>query len=511
MITWNDGYVSDIAYSGAVYREQTPAHLNAACLVAGFAPPVEPEAPFSYCELGCGLGDTALAVAAGYPHARVWGFDFNPAHVAAARTVIQRTGLTNVKIAERSFEELVLSPPADLPELDYVTLHGVWSWISPANQAHIVTFLRRHLRPGGLVCLSYNAMPGWAGYVGLQRLLYEAGRAAGGSSAQGIREAMALVRQMADAGCGVIDGAWLKRLEAMLMQDQTPYLAHEYLNAYWRPAFHSEVAEAMAGAKLTYAASANIFDNFPQFCARPDQMPLIAALTPELRRTAEDAFCGRMFRRDIYVRGPCPLSIHARSERLGAQRLLLTVPSRSASLKITIPVGEATLNEAFYGPALNMLARGSAVRLADLMVAVASEAAPPREEVLGMLIGSRQAVPAPLDPDSARLASTRHFNRTRIAQYIDDAKREGWLVGARVGSAVPVGLDEMLVYEVVAEAEDCGILKPHASVVTGVRARMDGRGMVVRTDGVDDAPDVEGDIRSILEERVPLWRAMGAL
>ena len=50
----------------------------------------------------------------------------------------------------------------DVP--DFVGLHGVWSWISNANRAAVVEFLRRKLKPGGVLYISYNASPGWAAF-----------------------------------------------------------------------------------------------------------------------------------------------------------------------------------------------------------------------------------------------------------------------------------------------------------------------------------------------------------
>jgi SAM-dependent methyltransferase len=50
----------------------------------------------------------------------------------------------------------------DLPEFDYIGLHGIWSWISDENRAVIVDFIRRKLKVGGVLYISYNTLPGWA-------------------------------------------------------------------------------------------------------------------------------------------------------------------------------------------------------------------------------------------------------------------------------------------------------------------------------------------------------------
>ncbi|MGO4837151.1 class I SAM-dependent methyltransferase, partial [Rhizobiaceae sp. 2RAB30] len=133
MSTWNDGYVSDIEYLPGFYVDQSPAHLDLVCLLRNVEPPVAPGEPFRYCELGCGVGESALAIAAANPGSEVWGFDFNPAHIARGRELARSGGVGNIRLEEASFEELAREDRFGLPLFDYITLHGVWAWISAEN------------------------------------------------------------------------------------------------------------------------------------------------------------------------------------------------------------------------------------------------------------------------------------------------------------------------------------------------------------------------------------------
>ena len=101
------------------------------------------------------------SVAASCPHAEVWGFDFNPAHVEFANDLAARAGLTNVRFVETSFADLEALPDAALPDFDLMVSHGVLSWISPANRRHLVGTVAKRLKPGGLAYLSYNVTTGW--------------------------------------------------------------------------------------------------------------------------------------------------------------------------------------------------------------------------------------------------------------------------------------------------------------------------------------------------------------
>ncbi len=99
MAQWDDGYVTDVTYTSNFYREITPSWIALTSLLLGHRPP-DLAAPFSYADLGCGNGFTSLVIAAACPHAEVWGFDFNPAHVEFANGLAARAGLTNVRFVE---------------------------------------------------------------------------------------------------------------------------------------------------------------------------------------------------------------------------------------------------------------------------------------------------------------------------------------------------------------------------------------------------------------------------
>jgi SAM-dependent methyltransferase len=99
----------------------------------------------------------------------VLGIDFNPSHVANARALAQAAALSNVEFREASFEEVAADPA--LPQFDVMAMHGVFSWISVQNRRVLVALVARHLKPGGLLYVSYDCMPGWAGVAPLRRIM----------------------------------------------------------------------------------------------------------------------------------------------------------------------------------------------------------------------------------------------------------------------------------------------------------------------------------------------------
>src|SRR3954469_4796333 len=194
---WTAGYVTELEYTYGYYRELCPSRLRLACLSAGIAPPAGK--PFSYLELGYGQG-LSLNVHAAANEGVFWGTDFNPVQTAHALAFADASG-SSVKALNDSFAELAARN--DLPEFDVVALHGIWTWISEENSRHIVDIMRRKLRVGGLVYISYNCFPGWAPAAPLRHLMKlhadVAGTEASGMGAK-VDAALAFARQVVDSG-----------------------------------------------------------------------------------------------------------------------------------------------------------------------------------------------------------------------------------------------------------------------------------------------------------------------
>jgi hypothetical protein len=62
MTAWSAGYVSDIDYVPGFYRAQSPSLMDFGALLNGYEP-APGGAAFTYCELGCGLGQTVALLA----------------------------------------------------------------------------------------------------------------------------------------------------------------------------------------------------------------------------------------------------------------------------------------------------------------------------------------------------------------------------------------------------------------------------------------------------------------
>jgi ubiquinone/menaquinone biosynthesis C-methylase UbiE len=128
---WSQGYVTDVLYTEHFFRELSPAWINYVAALNGCQPrALDPG--FTYMELGCGLGQTVALLAGAHPQGRFYGVDFNPAHVDWGRRYAAQAGIGNVEFLERSFLDMTAQ---EVPECDFIVLHGVYTWVGPASNA----------------------------------------------------------------------------------------------------------------------------------------------------------------------------------------------------------------------------------------------------------------------------------------------------------------------------------------------------------------------------------------
>lgn len=247
-----DGYVEDIPYTFGYHPELDPARMQAVLRRAGFEPPEVAAA----CELGYGQG-MSLAIHAVAGGAAWWGTDLIPSHAAHVRALVAGTD-ARLEAADQTFA--VFCARDDLPQFDFIGLHGVWSWVSAANRERILGLVARRLRTGGVLYVSYNALPGWAPMLPLREMMvaYAAALPAELPRADRIEAALhdAQMRVLRDPlvleACPGIEA----ELRA-IRHKGVAYLAHEFFNRDWAPMPPAQVAAAMRSVGLSFAAQAD--------------------------------------------------------------------------------------------------------------------------------------------------------------------------------------------------------------------------------------------------------------
>jgi SAM-dependent methyltransferase len=353
MSDWSAGYVADIGYTFGYYQELNPQRIKLAFLNAGLAVPDTGTA----CELGFGQGMSANLHAAA--SVTEWhGTDFNPSQAAFARELAGIAG-AGAKLHDEAFADFARRP--DLPDFDFIGLHGIWSWISDENRAVIVDFIRRKLKVGGVLYISYNTMPGWAAFGPIRHLMTEHADVLG-SEGRGIISRIDGAIDFADRLLATNPlflraNPGLKERFGRIKDQNRHYLAHEYFNRDWHPMHFATMADWLEPAKLQFACSAHYLDHVDAINLTPDQIAFLKDIPdPMFRESTRDFMVNQQFRRDYWVKGLRRLSAWEQGEELRKQRFMLAAHRPDVSLKTTGSLGEATMSAEVYGPVLDVLA-----------------------------------------------------------------------------------------------------------------------------------------------------------
>lgn len=332
-----DGYLADTVYPSMVHPSCLPAVTDASLLALGQAPPrATPRQPFTLVDLGCGDGFGIIAMAAAYPEGHFIGYDLMEAHVAAGNARIRSLGLDNVEIRQGSFG--AIEPDA---AADYVTAHGVLSWVPPEVREALIRLARRWLKPGGVFTLSYNAMAGWLPRLAFQRLLALVAAEIAGDGAS--RFALAFEKVKAS---GMIDPAVIRFIEDHRDRLPANYFPHEYLHESWQPFWPDEVIAQMAAVGLEFVGQAQAAAQFPRFTLRAKERGRLAAMTNAgQRETALDILQRNSFRIDLYRRPPLAvLAPESITGRRIASYWSATVTEATADYQCEGPAGMLKFN-----------------------------------------------------------------------------------------------------------------------------------------------------------------------
>jgi Predicted methyltransferase regulatory domain./Methyltransferase domain. len=365
---WSAGYISDIDYTYGYYTELNPLRARLALLNRGIVPPGTAYG----CELGFGQGLSVAIHSAASP-TQWYGTDFNPSQAGFAQELVEQSG-SDAKLYDQAFEEFCNRP--DLPDFDFIGLHGIWSWVSEENRHLIVDFIKRKLKVGGLLYISYNTLPGWAAFAPMRHLMTEHSdvlSAGGQGILNRVDEALRFIDRLLAtnplyARANPLIGERLKRLK----EQNKHYLAHEYFNREWHPMHFATMADWLQGAKLNFACSAHYLDAVDNINLTKEQQALIAEIPDvSFAETVRDFMVNQQFRRDYWIKGVRRLSRLEQSEHLSNVRVMLNVPREDASLKASGTLGQADMNAQIYTPILDYLSDHKPRSLGEIAEAMA--------------------------------------------------------------------------------------------------------------------------------------------
>jgi SAM-dependent methyltransferase len=486
-----EGYRTDIDYTYSYHGELNPLRLRLAFLNAGLKVPAIATA----CELGFGQG-VSLGIHAAASAGHWYGTDINPAHAGFAQALARASG-AEAGLYGDSFVDF---SGRDLPMFDYIGLHGVWSWISDGNRAAIVAFIQRRLKPGGVVYMGYNALPGWAAFSPLRHLLVEHANRAGSKGApiaDRIDNAMNFLERLLATSPGFArDSPGIVDDFKALNEQERRYLAHEFFNRDWQPMHFATVARWLAPADMSYVCSVDHADHIDEMGLSAAQCSLLAGVGDTgLRETARDLIVNQRFRRDYWARGTEQLSAADRIDALGRERVVAVMRPLELPLKLraALMLSQPGPAAAAYGSVLEILDDGEIWSLGDI-----AQVLQPKSISLGQVIEAVILIASCGLIQTAQDASVTALVRPRTDRLNAHLIERAWtsddvhsLASPVTGGGIPVGRTQQLFLSALRQ----GKTQPHdwAREVAKI---------------VEPEGDLAAEAQAFARERLPILRAL---
>ena len=238
-----------------------------------------------------------------YPQGRFIGIDLNPTHIENATGVADEAGLDNAAFMASDIDAMGV---AGLPTFDYITLHGFYSWVGDETRQIALEFIGAHLKPGGVVYISYNAFPGWSGLLPLRALMHQHTADLGGGILTRAQAGLDFLLDLKPRRMAYFEDnpRAVEFLEEIAKHD-IEYIAHEFFGVTGTPYYFADVLEAMEPMGLKYAGNAILNLNFIDVAASAEHHPMLSdAKTRAAYESVGDFIRNQRFRKDVYIKQP---------------------------------------------------------------------------------------------------------------------------------------------------------------------------------------------------------------
>jgi SAM-dependent methyltransferase len=293
----------EVLYPGNPLPQTHPDRLATIATLYGMRP--APATRCRYLELGCGVGGNLAAMAYQHPDSEFVGIDLSARTIAIGQRNIADLGLNNVTLKHYSITDIT----PEFGTFDYITAHGVYSWVPEFVRAKMWGVYERNLAPQGVGYVSYNAYPGSHFRNAARDMMLYHVRAMPDPQMK-IREGRKIVRLMTqllpkEETYNKVLSEQLQRLETMpdevmfhddLEEGATPFLFHKFV-------------ESAKAHGLQYLSEANFAQShlgvMPDYVTKFLQVFPVTAV--EEREQYLDFFASRMFRQTLLCRADIEL------------------------------------------------------------------------------------------------------------------------------------------------------------------------------------------------------------
>jgi len=417
-------YVKEVDYPASFALNQAPVHLNYVAALNGVMGP-RLDQGFRYCELGCGAGKTVNVLAAAYGEGEFLGIDFNPTHVEGAEVQAKTADLGNAAFLAADISKLDFD---GLPDFDFIAMHGLYAWVPEAVREAILRFVAAKLRPGGLVYVSYNTLPGWSALAHIRTFFLDREAQLEGSPTEKAKRILDELDRLREEGAPFFAANPVAAsVLAQVRQQDLRYVVHEFFAPSWQPMAFSEVNRDMEAAGLAFVGDAQVVHNFIEHAVPEAFVGLVSGMAERrAQEAAKDFINNRFFRADVYVR-PDPGANRRPAEALLGDTLF-GMEKTPRELSDTVDLGYAKAK--LVGPCIDSLKNlltTEVLSLAEVLAHPTLENCPRKElvEAVKLLSTERQISPfaararQPSGPPPARVRCGSALNRALLAEAVD--------------------------------------------------------------------------------------------
>lgn len=313
-----------LPYPSKFFLQTHPDRLATAAALYGMRPASVENC--SVLELGCGNGSNLLAQAYGLPSARFVGIDLAANHIQKARESAADLGLTNVEFRQMDLMEL---DAAEFGKFDYITAHGLFSWVPKAVRSRILQIFRELLGPNGVGYISYNAYPGaHLRQLGRSILKMHVDEASG--PVQMAEKSLSFLGFVAENSAGPDVYRQVLTTEVKRHREHNAEdIFHDDLADVYRPFYFREFAKLLSGSGLQFLSEAEFHAASRQGLSEPARRHLDSLANLVDVEQSLDLLRGRVFRQTLFCREDVQLDRNVKPETL--DQFYLSSPIRPAS------------------------------------------------------------------------------------------------------------------------------------------------------------------------------------
>ena len=247
----------ELLYKSKPFSFSVPVFLQSISTLLGLN--VADSKNCSFLELGSSFGGNMISQALFNPESKFVGIDLSEEQVKIGNEIIEYIGLDNIKLYAKN----IIDIDEDFGKFDYITTHGVYSWVPDNVKDKILEIFKNNLNENGIGYVSYNTYPGWKkGSLLREMMVYANKYYENLPLIEKVERSKAIINEILDLSLTTADSVEDKKsfkffIDKVFEKDNY-YLAHEYLETFNDPLYLHEFVDRVRNKGLEYVSDVNL-------------------------------------------------------------------------------------------------------------------------------------------------------------------------------------------------------------------------------------------------------------